>query len=209
MSALLDSEKPHMSGSPAASLAAFEKFSFADSLSFSRPLNVGILEGPFLVPLVNLALGNLIKFLNSVRSRWLKISSMDMHLSKFWEIVEERGTWCTAFHGVVESWTWLSHWTTRLTILYIQCRSFLWTPQLYTVIPVSTGNCFQDPLWIPQFMNAQVPYMKWCSTIASWYPQVPSPRIQPMAIWSTISWILECVTCKYRGLTVFSCLLDK
>ena len=30
------------------------------------------------------------------RMRWLDIitNSMDMNLSKFWEIVEERGSWC-------------------------------------------------------------------------------------------------------------------
>ena len=34
--------------------------------------------------------------------------SMDMSLSKLQEMLKDRETWCTAFHGVVKSWTRLS-----------------------------------------------------------------------------------------------------
>ena len=34
--------------------------------------------------------------------------SMDMNLSKLWEIVEDRGAWHAAVHGVLKSWRQLS-----------------------------------------------------------------------------------------------------
>ena len=39
--------------------------------------------------------------------RWLDriTDSMDMNLNKFWEIVEDRGPWHSAVHGVVKSET--------------------------------------------------------------------------------------------------------
>ena len=36
------------------------------------------------------------------------IDSMDMNLSKFWEIVKDRETWHTAVHGITNSKTQLS-----------------------------------------------------------------------------------------------------
>ena len=41
------------------------------------------------------------------RMRWLNsiADSVDMNLSKLWEIVEDRGAWRAAVHGVTKSWT--------------------------------------------------------------------------------------------------------
>ena len=51
--------------------------------------------------------------------------SMDMSLSKLWEIVKDRRAWCAAVHDITKSQTWLSDWAKTIMsyLLQTNCRN--------------------------------------------------------------------------------------
>ena len=59
--------------------------------------------------------------------RWLGdiIGLMDMSLSKLWEIVRVRETWCAAVLGVTKNWTQFSDWTTTCLCVYKNINTYL------------------------------------------------------------------------------------
>ena len=73
------------------------------------------------------------------RIRWLDsiTNSVDMNVSKFWEIVKDRKAWRAAVHGIAKSWTWLRDWTTT-------------TKQIKRASKIGIRNCpvkFWDQVW--------------------------------------------------------------
>ena len=95
------------------------------------------------------------------RRGWQRVSwldgvtdSVDMNLSKLWEIVKNREAWHTAVHWVTKSWTQLRDWTTIVCLLNLPSNGFS-VLMRDTLGIVKVAEAIVQEIFLPEYKISQ------------------------------------------------------